>query len=283
MVRKLPVIHHLQQDIVQILMRLFDFIQQQYRMRVLINRIRQKPALIKADIARRRTNQARHAMAFHIFGHVEADQFNAKRLRQLLGDFRLAHTRGAGEQIIPDRLFRIAQPSARKLDGAGKGFNGLFLAKHHRLQIAFQILQRFPIIGGNRFRRNARDLGDNVFHILQRHGLAALVFGQQHARCADLINHVNRLIGQLAVMDVFRGKLHRGADRFRRIAHLMVLFVIGLEPLQDLHRIFKRWLIHINLLEAPHQSAVLFKMRAKFLVGGGTDAADRALRQSGLQ
>ena len=94
-VRELSVIHHLQQDIVQILMRLFDFIEQQYRMRVLINRVRQKPALIEADIARRRTNQARHAMAFHIFGHVEADQFNAKRLRQLLGDFRLAHTRRA--------------------------------------------------------------------------------------------------------------------------------------------------------------------------------------------
>ena len=76
-------------------MRLFDFIEQQYRMRVLINSVRQKPALIEADIARRRTNQARHAMAFHIFGHVEADQFNAKRLRQLLGDFRLAHTRRA--------------------------------------------------------------------------------------------------------------------------------------------------------------------------------------------
>ena len=95
MVRKLPVIHHLQQDIVQILMRLFDFIQQQYRMRVLINRIGQKPALIEADIARRRTNQARHTMAFHILGHVEADQFNAKRLGQLLGDFCFAHTCGA--------------------------------------------------------------------------------------------------------------------------------------------------------------------------------------------
>ena len=76
-------------------MRLFDFIQQQYRMRVLINRIGQKPTLIKADIARRRTNQARHAMAFHIFGHVEANQFNAKRLGQLFGDFCFAHTRRA--------------------------------------------------------------------------------------------------------------------------------------------------------------------------------------------
>ena len=84
-------------------------------------------------------------------------------------------------------------------------------------------------------------------------------------------------------MNVFRGKLHRRADRFRRIAHLMVLFVIGLEPLQDLHRIFKRWLIHINLLEAPHQSAVFLKMRAEFLIGRGTDATNGALRQGGLQ
>ena len=84
-------------------------------------------------------------------------------------------------------------------------------------------------------------------------------------------------------MDVFRGKLHRRADRFRRIADLVVLFVIGLETLQDLHRIFDCRFIHINLLEAPHQGAVLFKMRAEFLVGGGTDAADGALRQGRLQ
>ena len=44
-------------------------------MRVLIDRVRQQSALIIANIARRGPNQAGYRVAFHVFGHVKAQQF----------------------------------------------------------------------------------------------------------------------------------------------------------------------------------------------------------------
>ena len=51
------VIHHLQQDIEDVRMRFFDLIEQQHGMRLLGDRFGQQPALIEADIARRRADQ----------------------------------------------------------------------------------------------------------------------------------------------------------------------------------------------------------------------------------
>jgi len=47
-------------------------------MRMLVDAVGQQAALVEADIARGRADQARHGMALHIFRHVEADQFDAQ-------------------------------------------------------------------------------------------------------------------------------------------------------------------------------------------------------------
>ena len=48
------VIHHLQQQVEHIRMRFFDLIKQQHRVRMFNHRIGQQPALIEANVARRR-------------------------------------------------------------------------------------------------------------------------------------------------------------------------------------------------------------------------------------
>ena len=63
----------------------------------------------------------------------------------------------------------------------------------------------------------------------------------------------------------------------------MVILECGLQTLQDLDRILDRGFVHIDLLEAPQQGAVLFEVIAEFLVGGRTDAADRTAGQCGLE
>ena len=55
---ELAVVHHLQQDIEKIRVRLLDFVQQQDAMGMLVDTIGQQPALIKTDIARRGADQA---------------------------------------------------------------------------------------------------------------------------------------------------------------------------------------------------------------------------------
>jgi hypothetical protein len=72
MVGQAAIIHHLQQDVEQVRMRLFDFVEQQHAMRVLIDRIGQQSALIETDITRRRADQAADAVPLHIFAHVES-------------------------------------------------------------------------------------------------------------------------------------------------------------------------------------------------------------------
>ena len=63
----------------------------------------------------------------------------------------------------------------------------------------------------------------------------------------------------------------------------MVAFVIGFQATQNLDRVLNRGLVHVNLLEAPHQRAVFLKVVAELLVGGAADAAHAARGQRRLE
>ena len=65
-------------------MRLLDLVEQQHAMRVLIDGIGQQAALVEADIARRRADQAADAVPLHIFRHVEALERDAQDRRSCL-------------------------------------------------------------------------------------------------------------------------------------------------------------------------------------------------------
>jgi hypothetical protein len=95
---------------------------------------------------------------------------------------------------------------------------------------------------------------------------------------ADFVDDVDRLVRQLAVVDVARDQLDRRADRLGGVAHLVVLLVIGLQAAQDLHGILDRRLVDVDLLEAVDERAVLLEVAAIF-VGGRADAADGAALQ----
>ena len=125
--------------------------------------------------------------------------------------------------------------------------------------------------------------GDRRLDLLDADRLLALGLGQQHLRGAGLVDHVDRLVRQLAVVDVARRQLDRRLHRLVGVAHLVELLEIGLQALEDLHRVGDARLVDVDLLEAAHQRAVLLEILAIFLVGGRADAAQRALRQRRLQ
>ena len=107
------VVHHLQQQVEHIRVRLLDLIEQQHAVRVLGDRLGEQAALVEADVARRRADQARHRVALHVLGHVEAQELHAHGDRQLARHLGLADAGGAGEQEAADRLALIARaPSA---------------------------------------------------------------------------------------------------------------------------------------------------------------------------
>ncbi len=108
-----PVIHHLQQQVEDFRVGLFDFIEQQYAMRLLGDRLGEQTALVETDIARRRTDQTRYGVTLHILGHVETHQLDTHGLGQLTRRLGLAHTCRPGEQERTDRLVRRLEAGAR--------------------------------------------------------------------------------------------------------------------------------------------------------------------------
>ena len=165
-IRQCAVIHHLQQDVKYIRMRFFDFIQQQHAMGLFAYRFGEQTALIKADIARRRTDQARHGMALHVFGHIETVQRHAHRKGQLTRDFGFSHTGRTRKQEAAYGFIRVAKTAARHLDRGSQCVDGCVLAEHHRFQIAIQRFECIAIIVRHGARRDARDLRNDFLDLV---------------------------------------------------------------------------------------------------------------------
>ena len=196
--------------------------------------------------------------------------------RNLLGDFGLADAGRAGEQVAADRLFRLAQAGARELDRRRQRLDRLVLAVDHALERLLEMAQHLGIVLRHRLWRDPRHGGDGGLDLLDADGLLALALGQQHLRRARFVDHVDRLVRQLAVMDVARRQFHRRLDGLVGVFELVVVLEIGLEALEDFDGVRHRRLVDVDLLEAAHQRAVLLEILAVFLVGGRADAAHRA-------
>ena len=145
------------------------------------------------------------------------------------------------------------------------------------------MLEHLGIVLGHGLRRNARHGRDRGLDFLDADGLLAAAFRQQHLRRAQLVDHVDRLVGQFAVVDVARRQFDRRLDRLVGVFELVIFLEIRLEAFQDFDGVRHRRLVDVDLLEAPHQRAVLLEVLAIFLVGRRADAADRARRERRLE
>jgi hypothetical protein len=92
-----------------------------------------------------------------------------------------------------------------------------------------------------------------------------LALRRRHQHRADLIDHVDRLVGQLAVVDVPRRQFHRRVDRVAGVFHIVMALERFAQPGEDLFRVFQRRLDHVDLLEPAQQCPILFEMIANSL------------------
>ena len=222
-------------------------------------------------------------MLFHVLAHVEADQLDAHDVGQLLGGFGLTDPGGTGEQEGANRLVALAQARARHFHGRGQHIERLVLAKDDVLQIALQRLELAAVVVGHIGRRDARNLGDDVFHLGLADGLLALAGRQDALGRTGLVDDVDGLVGQMPVVDVLGAQLGGGLQRSDGVLDVVVLLETRLEALEDFHRLFNGRLDHVDLLEAPRQRRVFFKNAAVFGEGGGANALELPRTQSGLE
>ena len=164
----------LQQNVEDIGVRLLDLIEQHHRVRTLTHGLRKLAALVEAHVTRRRTHQARHAVLFHVFGHVEGDKRVLgveQELGQRLGKLGFTHAGRTQENKRTRRSFRVFQACARTTDSLGQRRNGFILANDALVQHAFHAQQ----LRGFRFRkvghRHARGHGHHVGHFFFRNFL----------------------------------------------------------------------------------------------------------------
>ncbi|RMS55649.1 hypothetical protein ALP66_05747 [Pseudomonas amygdali pv. photiniae] len=273
------VVHHLQKQVEDFRVSLFDFIEQQHAMRLTSDGFGQKTALIETDVARRRADQTGNGMPLHVLGHVETNQLDTQRLGQLASGFGLADTGRACEQKRTDRLVRRLEACTRKLDRRRQRVNGCILTKHGELQIALQVTQQLLVRTVDVFWRNTRDLGDDVFDLRHINALDALLDRLQTLVGTGFINNIDRLVGHMTVIDVTRRKLSCGAQRFVTVLDAVMLLETAFQATKDADGVFDRRLGHIDFLEATRQGAVFFENPAKLLKGRGADATNLARRQ----
>ncbi len=222
-------------------------------------------------------------MALHVLGHVEADQLDAQDVGQLPRDLGLADPGRTAEQEAADRLVGLAQARAGHLDRRGERVDRRLLAEDHALQVAVERSELAAVVAGDRSRRDARDLGDDVLDLGAVDRLLLLVLGQDALRRAGLVDDVDRLVGQVAVVDVLGAQLGCGLQRAERVLDVVVVLEAALEPLEDLDGLLDRGLDDVDLLEAPRQRRVLLEDAAVLGEGGRADALHLPAAQRRLE
>ncbi len=127
------VVHHLQQNVENIRMRLLDFVEENHRIRPAPHGFGQLPAFVVANISRRRANQPGHGVFLHVLAHVDAHHgllVVEQELGQRPRGLGLAHARRPEEDERADGPLRIAQPRARTANRIGHNGQRRVLPDH---------------------------------------------------------------------------------------------------------------------------------------------------------
>jgi hypothetical protein len=165
---------------------------------------------------------------------------------------------------------------ARQLDRAGELLDGEVLAEHDALQVGLEMLEHLLVVGADRLGRDPRHGRDHRLDLLGGDHFLAARRWHQHLHRADFVDHVDRLVRELAVVDIARRQLDRALDRVGRVADVVVALERRVKPGDDLDRVLDRGLVHIDLLETAQERAILLKVVAELLVRRRSDTADGA-------
>src|SRR3712207_992027 len=137
-------------------------------------------ALVVADVAGGRADEARDGVALLELAHVHPDHrvlLTEEVLGKGAGELCLAHARGAEEDKAPDRALRVLYAGPGAPDGLGDGLDGLLLAYDALVQDGLEVQEPLGLLLDDVGRGHAGPLLEDARDVLTRHlggvGLAA--------------------------------------------------------------------------------------------------------------
>mmetsp|Transcript_31540 Transcript_31540/g.74457 ORF Transcript_31540/g.74457 Transcript_31540/m.74457 type:complete len:588 (-) Transcript_31540:52-1815(-) len=242
-------------------------------------------------------------MRLHVLGHVDAHHGLLRAVVALghgLGQLGLAHARRAAEDEGAHGAARVAQADARAAQRARDGGDGAVLSDDTLVQLAFEVEHAPRLVLAQLVDGHARPLrhhrGDVVRgHLEQRRvggggdagrlllGPALHLEALERADGGGLVDEVDGLVRQEAVVDVPVGELGGRLERLLQIDNVVVLGVTALQPTQDLHGLLHARLRHLHGLEAALEGSVLLNVLPVLGQGGRADALQLAARQGRLE
>ena len=223
-------IHDLQQDVEQIRMRFFDLIEQQDAVGMFADPVGEQSALVKTDIAGGSADQPRHGMLFHVLTHVKAKELHPEDTGHLARNLGLADTGRTGKQKTAHRTAGGAQAGTGALDGGHQGPDSVILAEDYLFQAVFELLQFSAIRSRHALGGNACHFSHNFFNISGVDFFAVRRTAQSH-KGAGLIDDIDGLVRQVAVIEILGGKLHGRLQGRIGVHNAVVFFVAGSQPL----------------------------------------------------
>ena len=108
-----PVVEDLQKYVEDIRVGLFDLVKEHHGVGPAAHRLGEVAPLVVAHVARRGADETRDGVFFHVLAHVDADHGLLgveEKLGQGLGQFGLAHARGAHEDERADGPVGVLEP-----------------------------------------------------------------------------------------------------------------------------------------------------------------------------
>src|SRR5438105_3948374 len=337
------VLEDLQEDVEDVRVRLLDLVEEDDRVGLAPDGLRELTALVVPDVAGGRADEPGHGVLLHVLRHVDLDHrvlVAEQELGEGARELGLADAGRAEEDERAGRALRVLDAGPRAADRLRDRDDRFVLADHALVQLLLHPDQLLRLRLGQLEDRDARPHRDDVrdlllgdlrlllrllvapallelalllrqlpFLVAEARGLLELLgldrvllllpdaldlllelaVARRRGHRLDphprrgLVDQVDRLVGQVPVLDVPVGEDRRRLQRVVRDLHAVVCLVPVAEAAEDLDGVVDRRLVDADLLEAPLEGRVALEVLAVLVEGRRADRLQLAAREGRLE